>query len=93
MNIFSKLQVYAGKWNVKSSRKFEAEEIAAVSKAEVVASQFGNSVCFFLKGGGQSYIPLSNDSNLTVGDTVNLNSAELLTLEKVGESDIVRVKA
>lgn len=93
MNIFSKLQVYAGKWNVKSSRKFEAEEVAAVSKAEVVASQFGNSVCFFLKGGGQSYIPLSNDSNLTVGDTVNLNSAELLTLEKDGESDIVRVKA
>lgn len=93
MNIFSKLQVYAGKWNLKSSRKFEAEEIAAVSKAEVVASQFGNSVCFFLKGGGQSYIPLSNDSNLTVGDTVNLNSAELLTLEKDGESDIVRVKA
>lgn len=93
MNIFSKLQVYAGKWNVKSSRKFEAEEVAAVSKAEVVASQFGNSVCFFLKGGGQSYIPLSKDSNLTVGDTVNLNSAELLTLEKDGESDIVRVKA
>lgn len=93
MNIFSKLQVYAGKWNVKSSRKFEAEEVAAVSKAEVVASQFGNSVCFFLKGGGQSYIPLSNDSNLTVGDTVDLNSAELLTLEKDGESDIVRVKA
>lgn len=93
MNIFSKLQVYAGKWNLKSSRKFEAEEVAAVSKAEVVASQYGNSVCFFLKGGGQSYIPLSNDSNLTVGDTVNLNSAELLTLEKDGESDIVRVKA
>lgn len=93
MNIFSKLQVYAGKWNVKSSRKFEAEEVAAVSKAEVVSSQYGNSVCFFLKGGGQSYIPLSNDSNLTVGDTVNLNSAELLTLEKDGESDIVRVKA
>lgn len=93
MNIFSKLQVYAGKWNLKSSRKFEAEEIAAVSKAEVVASQYGNSVCFFLKGGGQSYIPLSNDSDLTVGDTVNLNNAELLTLEKDGESDIVRVKA
>ena len=29
MNIFSKLQVYAGKWNLKASRSFEAEEIAA----------------------------------------------------------------
>lgn len=52
MNIFSKLQVYAGKWNLKASRSFEAEEIAAVNKAEVVASQYGNSVCFFMKAGG-----------------------------------------
>ncbi|QOR59596.1 hypothetical protein KNV42_gp098 [uncultured phage cr126_1] len=93
MNIFSKLQVYAGKWNLKASRSFEAEEIAAVNKAEVVASQYGNSVCFFMKAGGQTYIPLSNDSALAVGDSVDLSKAQLLTLEKDGESDIVRVKA
>lgn len=93
MNIFSKLQVYAGKWNLKVSRSFEAEEIAAVNKAEVVASQYGNSVCFFMKSGGQTYIPLSNDSALAVGDSVDLSKAQLLTLEKDGESDIVRVKA
>ena len=93
MNIFSKLQVYAGKWNLKASRSFEAEEIAAVSKAEVVASQYGNSVCFFMKAGGQTYIPLSNDSTLVVGDLVDLKNARLLTLEKEGESNIVRVKA
>jgi hypothetical protein len=93
MNIFSRLQVYAGKWNLKSSRSFEAEEIAAVSKAEVVASQYGNSVCFFMKAGGQTYIPLSTDSTLTVGDSVDLSKAELLTLGKDGESDINRVRA
>lgn len=93
MNIFSKLQVYAGKWNLKASRGFDSEEIAAVSKAEVVASQYGNSVCFFMRAGGQTFIPLSSDSELSVGDTVNLSKAELLTLEKDGESDIVRVKA
>ena len=93
MNIFSKLQVYAGKWNLKTSRSFEAEEIAAVNKAEVVASQYGNSVCFLMKAGGQTYIPLSNDSALAVGDSVDLSKAQLLTLEKDGESDIVRVKA
>lgn len=93
MNIFSKLQVYAGKWNLKATRAFNAEEIAAVSKAEVVPSQFGNSVCFFMKAGGQSYIPLSNDSSLSVGDIIDLTNAQLLTLEKDGESDIVRVKA
>lgn len=93
MNIFSRLQVYAGKWNLKSSRSFEAEEIAAVTKAEVVASQYGNSVCFFMKAGGQTYIPLSTDSTLTVGDSVDLSKAELLTLGKDGESDINRVRA
>ena len=93
MNIFSKLQVYAGKWNLKASRSFNSEEIAAINRAEVVSSQYGNSVCFFLKEGGQTYIPLSNDSELTVGDTVDLSSASLLTLEKEGEADILRVKA
>lgn len=93
MNIFSKLQVYAGKWNLKASRSFNSEEIAAISKAEVVPSQYGNSVCFFLRAGGQTYIPLSSDSELTVGDTVDLSSASLLTLEKEGEADILRVKA
>lgn len=93
MNIFGKLPVYAGKWNVKASRSFNSEEIAAISKAEVVPSQYGNSVCFFLRAGGQTYIPLSSDSELTVGDTVDLSSASLLTLEKEGEADILRVKA
>lgn len=93
MNIFSSLRVYAGKWNLKASRVFEAEEIAAVDKAEVVSSQFGNSVCFHFKAGGQSYVPLSNDSNLAVGDTVDLSKAQVLTLSKEGESDIYRVKA
>ena len=93
MNIFSSLRTYAGKWNLKASRAFELEEIAEVKKAEVVSSQYGNSVCFFMKSGGQSYIPLSNDSTLAIGDTVDLSKAQLLTLEKDGESDIVRVKA
>ena len=85
--------MYAGKWNLKASRGFNSEEIAAISKAEVVPSQYGNSVCFFLRAGGQTYIPLSSDSELTVGDTVDLSSASLLTLEKEGEADILRVKA
>ena len=46
-----------------------------------------------MKAGGQTYIPLSNDSALAVGDSVDLSKAQLLTLEKDGESDIIRVKA
>lgn len=92
-NIFSSLRVYAGKWNLKSSRAFSPEEIAAVSSAVVVASQYGNSVCFTMVGGGQTFIPLSNSSSKGVGESIDLASAKLLTLEKDGEADIFRVEA
>lgn len=91
MNIFSALQVYGGSWNVVASRNFDAEEIAAVRKAEVVSSQYGSSVCFFMKSGGQTYIPLSNQSSLAVGDDVDLSKAKLLTLHRDGDGDIMRV--
>lgn len=92
MNIFASLTLYAGKWSVKSTRSFSPEEIDSVSKAEVIPSQYGNSVCFFMKSGGQTYIPLSNDATVGVGDIVDLSKAELVTLEKQGELDIVRVR-
>ena len=91
VNIFDGLQVYAGKWNVKGERAFTAEEQAAVEKAEVVESQFGNSVCFHMIGGGQTFIPLSNQSKLTVGSTLDMSKAKIQTLEKAGESDINRI--
>ena len=92
-NIFSSLRVYAGKWNLKSSRAFSPEEVAAVASAVVVASQYGNSVCFTMVGGGQTFIPLSQNSAKAVGDSIDLASAKLLTLEKAGESDIFRIEA
>lgn len=92
-NIFSSLRVYAGKWQLKASRAFSAEEVAAVSSAVVVASQYGNSVCFTMVSGGQTFIPLSQNSAKAVGETIDLASAKLLTLEKSGEADIYRVEA
>lgn len=91
MNIFNSLQVYAGKWSVKSTRAFDKEEIAAVKQAVVVPSQYGNSVMFTMVAGGQTYIPLSSDATVGVGENIDLNKAQLLTLSKDGESDIVRV--
>jgi len=91
--IFQTLQVYGGNWQVVNSRNFDSEEIAAVAKAEVVASEYGKSVCFFMKGGGMTYIPLSTQSSLTVGDAVDINTAKLLTLHRDGSADINRVEA
>ena len=93
MNIFSALRVYAGKWSEKNVRAFVPEEIQAVEKAEVVESQYGLSVCFFMLGGGQTYIPLDQSSSLGIGDTVDLTKAQLVTLQRPGENDIYRVRA
>lgn len=80
-------------WCLKSERYFTQEEIDAVSHAIVVPSQYGNLVEFTMKLGGRcTYIPLDKSSNITVGEIVDMKQAILLTLEKEGESDIVRVK-
>ena len=78
-------------WKEKGRRSFSSDEIAAVARAEVVPSQYGNSVCFFMKTGGQTYIPLSQYSSLTVGDTIDLKTAKLITLCREGDDDIYRV--
>ena len=92
MNIFSSLRMYAGKWSETGRRDFTSEELAAVDSAKVVASQYGNSVCFTMVGGGQTFIPLSQNSSLGVGEDVDLKKAKLLTLSKQGELDIMRVE-
>jgi hypothetical protein len=92
MNIFSSLRVYAGKWAVTNSRDFSQDEIDAVDSATVVDSQYGSSVCFIMKGGGQTFIPLSTNSSLALGDDVDLSKAKLLTLHRDGDADIYRVE-
>ena len=93
MNIFSALVLYAGKWNEKNVRNFSTEEIAAVDKAEVVESQYGYSVCFFMKTGGMTFVPLDQNSSLGIGAQVDLTKAQLVTLQRPGEEDIYRVRA
>ena len=78
-------------WKVKGLRSFNIEERLAVNRAEVVPSKYGNSVCFYMTSGGQTYIPLDSNSTLSVGDELNMNTAKLITLCRKGNDDIVRV--
>ena len=91
--VFDGRPVYGGNWQEVSSRSFNADELNAVQKAEVVASEYGNSVCFFMVAGGQTYIPLSNKSSLNPGDTVDLKSAKIVQLHRDGNEDIIRIMA
>ena len=92
MNIFSALRVYADKWNESAKRAFTSDEISAVQSATVVDSQYGQSVCFMMVSGGMTYIPLDQNSSKATGESVDLSTAELVTLSKQGESDIYRVR-
>lgn len=91
MNIFQTLKTYAGNWNVTNERNFTREEIECVEKAEVVDSTYGLSVCFMMKSGGKTFIPVSTDSSISVGESVDLTQAKVLTLSKQGENDITRI--
>lgn len=92
MNLFSNLKVYGGKWAEKSSRRFSQEELALVTKAQVVESQYGNSCCFFMTNGTTMYVPMSNDAKSEVGDIIDLKEAEIVTLERNGGVDIQRIR-
>lgn len=92
MNIFSTLNVYAEKYAVKDTRKFTPEELAAVDHAVVVESQYGLSACFYMKAGGQTYIPMSTEATAGLGEELDLTKAELVTLGRPGSEDIVRVQ-
>lgn len=92
MSILNSLTVYGqNRWIVKSKNDFSSDDIASVKSAEVVASNYGKSVCFHLISGGSTFIPLSKDSKLGVGATIDMKNCSVLTLGKVGEADIYRV--
>ena len=92
-NVFGgSLQVYGENWQKVNERAFNADEIAAVRSNSVVNSQYGKSVCFFLKGGGQSYIPVSKQgADPALGSSIDLTTAKLVTLHREGDGDILRV--
>ena len=91
-NLFETLTKYGEKWQVRESRQFTAEEINAISRNTIVSSEFGLSVCFYLKSGGCSFIPLSNTSKKGIGESIDMTTAKVLTLGREGEKDIHRVE-
>lgn len=91
MNIFSSIKKYAGRWAETARRNFSDEEKSFVESATIVASQYGNSVKFCFVDGTIGFIPLARDASASIGDTVDMSTALVLTLSKSGEEDIERI--
>lgn len=92
-NVFGTLTTYGENWQVTARRSFNEVEKNAVRTANVVPSNFGKSVCFFMKAGGSTYIPMSQKGvQLAEGSVVDINKCELITLERSGDAPITRVE-
>lgn len=92
-NFFDSVKKYAAKWQVVNTRNFTQEELAMVESAKVVESSFGLSVCFTFVGGACGFTPLSNTSTKSVGDSIDLANAKLVTLYREGDGEINRIEA
>ena len=95
MGFLDSLTAYtASKWEVverEKLSKLDAVGFEQISSAEVVEKEqdWGTSVsiCMFLKDGKtRKYVPLSSESELEVGDKVDVKSIEILELERDGET-------
>lgn len=91
MALFNDIKVYAGKWSVVKESPLAAEDVALIASGVVVDSKFGLSVCFTMKAGGQTYFPVSSDSEVGAG-IVDINNVQVVELAGSGENNIIRLK-
>src|SRR5574343_1100808 len=91
MSLFSGIRTYNGAWSLKGSEKLGESDVKEIASAKVVESQFGKSVCFALVSGQSKYIGLSRDcESIEVGTELDVNSIEIQTLGRLGDSDIFK---
>ena len=65
-------------------RVLSKKELEVVNRAKVVQGQYTKLVCFYMNDGSQKYIPLSKQSDLSIGDEVDLNKAKLIEFDDEG---------
>ena len=92
MGFLKTLKQYKAKWQETKREPFDKEDRESIEEAYVVQGDYGLNVCFIMKGGAYTYVPLSRDSKLRVNDHVDVNTAVVITLSKPGENDIQRIE-
>lgn len=91
-SMFSNSKLYAGNWTVKSIVPISEEDKNRIQSAHVVNSQYGLSACFIMKSGGMFFKGIDNQSNVAVGDPIDINTAKLVTLQRQGDADIQKIR-
>lgn len=89
--MFAGVPNYGG-WTLKACAEMSPSDKKMVKTAEVVSSAYGKSVLFHLVSGAKCYFPVSNDCDPAIGQHVNVDDIEVLTLAKAGQDDITKVR-
>ena len=92
MGLFDGKKLYAGKYSVKFVNAVSEDDKKVISSVSVVPSEFGLSACFTLVNGFKAYIPMNPEEKVEVGDELNIDNIEIVTLERLGSEDIERVR-
>lgn len=93
MSFLSTLAEFGGSWKETSREKLSKNEIKEISSIEIVErhSKEGdafNCMVFHMKNGKQKSAYLSKLSDLEVGDSVDPQTVEFITLERDDETSI-----
>ena len=81
-------------WDVKDEVALDEEDQSLFTSAKIVSSEFGKTLCLFLKKAGPpQYFPLSFDGEQpAIGDTVPLDQITMQVLSRKGEKGLLRAK-
>lgn len=91
-NLINNLKSYQTAWAVTDEGPVPAELASQVTKTEVVLSTYGTSLKMWLKDGTTKFIPISEQSELMIGSTPDINEISLIVLAREGDEPILRVK-
>ena len=78
---FEDLNTY-GKWSEVSRESLSESVKNSIERTEVIPGDFGKTACFYMHGGNYKLIPLSRDCELGVGDTLDLDNGQVITIKK-----------
>lgn len=85
-SLFDLIKIYTiSSYKVTNREFISAQDKAQIISAEVVKSDYGLSAKLTLTHDRIAFIPLSRDSKLSIGDTIDLNKVVILTLTRDGD--------
>lgn len=93
-NIFAGLKAYKGKWTLKTTKEFDAEDLEGLT-CEVVVGDYDTSVKFSYTSGPREgityYLELDSMSQLTVGEIPDPHKLYINVYSRNGDEDILKV--